>query len=115
MENLVTCDKIMEWFDQMVSSKQPIGPDIYLDAAQKLNILIGAENENLYALESLVANKERYYHEQGFTSAKARIYTKAEVVYRQMQEQKAKINQITEFIRLAKHRARRAGDEIKGY
>lgn len=115
MENLITCDSIMKWFEDQVAQKHPISPDVWLDGASKLNVLIGTENERLFNLEQTVAIIESNRLDLGDTSAKAKTIARASVVYKEMQMQKAKIAQITEFIRLAKHRARRASDEIKGY
>ena len=36
----VTLDSIMDWMKEMVESKNPIKPSIYLDGAVKLNILL---------------------------------------------------------------------------
>lgn len=115
MDNLVTCDSIMEWFEEQVAQKHPISPDVWLDGASKLNVLIGSEHEKLFDLEQGVTIFESGLLGRGDTSSSAKTKSRATDLYRQMQTQKAKIRQIEEFIRLAKHRARRASDEIKGY
>lgn len=115
MENLVSCESIMGWFQNQVEQKIPIPPSLWVDGSAKLNVLIADEHEKLFNLEHSLSMVEKDLLEKDFTSSKARVYIKAMEAYKDMQIQKAKIKQIEEFIRLGKIRARMSEAEFRGY
>lgn len=110
-KELVTTDTIIDFLQERVENKEPIHASIWLDAAQKLNILIGDEHDLLFDLQQQVANmKVRYYEDikegEKPNVSKAKMYIETSDVYREMNKQKAKISRIEEFIRIAKIQAR---------
>lgn len=115
MDGKVTTETILNWFEEAVTNKYPIEPHLWLDAAQKLNVLLGDECDELYKLEQLVAKMKVELLQGGFTSAKAKTFIEAEDIHRDMRKQAAKIKHVEEMIRLAKIRSRIASEEIKGY
>ena len=54
----VTTRTIINTMSEWVEEKQPISPGKWVEAAAKLNLLIGDENELLYKLESEIAKKK---------------------------------------------------------
>ncbi len=109
--NKITTDTILEWFRQAVEEKQPLNPEIWLNAAGKLAILLGDEEEKLYNLQQDVAEKKlKIYKEMDKpTVNKAEMEIETTDDYKEYMKQKAKITQIEEFIRLAKLRVKVSG------
>lgn len=108
---LVTTDKIIDYLQTKVENKEPIHASVWLDAAQKLNILIGDEHDKLYDLQQKVANlKVKFYEDvkegEKPNVSKAKMYVEASEEYKELHKQKAKIGSIEEFIRIAKIQAR---------
>lgn len=116
-EDLVTCDKIIAWLQSRVKEKLPIPPTVFIDAAQKLNILLGDEEAKYADLFQKVAQLkvDMLSNAQNSSVASVKLKVEATVEYREMTLQKAKIARIQEHIRLAKIQSRMANDEIKGY
>ena len=83
MNDKITIDTIIEWFKVQAESKIPVDPGKYLDAAQKLNALIGNLDDEvvLYKMKAERGEKKR--------------------------------SQVIEFIRLAKQRAKDGQSEFK--
>lgn len=78
-----SCDTILEWMKEQAESKAPIDPLMYMQAAVKLNAMIGDEDDKYIDLSSAAKRQE------------------------------AKIKQITEAIRLAKKYAQLKNDEMR--
>lgn len=115
MENLVTVDSILGAFNEWVTNKKVIDPHLWLDAAQKLNVLLENEHDKLFEIQQFLAVHRKILIEQGSTVAKAKLMIEATDEYRNYCKQKAKIERIIEFIRISKQRSRTAGDIIGGY
>ena len=114
MEHLVTVDLILTWMKEQVENKNPIAPSTWVDAAQKLNMLISDETDKLFALSQQVA-QERYTRiKNGDSVASAKAYVETLDMYREMKRQEAKIEQVQEAIRLGKIQARVRETEFKG-
>lgn len=109
----VTTDLILLTMKGWVEEKHPIDAHIWVDACQKLNVLIGDEHDKLFDLQQKVAQMKVTYIQEGDTVAKAKSKVEAEDVYRDMQKQKARIGQIEEFIRIAKLQARLKDNEYR--
>ena len=111
-----TCDSIISWFENAVRNKEVISPYLFLDAAVSLNVLLGGEDEKLFELEQKVAlMKLAELEKQERTNvSEAKLRVEASVEYKQMRMQKAKIDRIVEFVRLAKVHAKIANEEFKG-
>ncbi len=106
---------ILEFLRFNVEEKNPLGPDIWLDAAQKLNALISDEHIKLYNLQQKVAKKKVEYIEAGDTVAKANVKVQASDEHRDARVLEARIGQIEEMIRIAKLQSRMAAGEMAGY
>jgi hypothetical protein len=78
-----TCDTILKWMQEQAESKAPINPMLYMEAAVKLNAMIGEEDDKYIDLSSAAKRQE------------------------------AKIKQITEAIRLAKKYAHLKSEEMR--
>lgn len=111
----VTTDVILDTMRGWVEEKHPISPSVWVDASAKLNMFLGDERDKLFNLQQKVAQIKVDYLSEGDTSAKAKTKVEATDIYREMLTQKGRIEQITEFIRIAKLQARMSNDEIKNY
>lgn len=108
---LVTTDSIISYLQGKVENKEPLHASVWLDAAQKLNILIGDEHDKLFDLQQKVATMKVAYYENVKENekpnvSKAKMYIETTDEYKAMNKQKAKITAIEEFIRIAKIQAR---------
>ena len=115
MTDLITTDTIINAMKGWVETKHPISPDVFVDAAGKLAILVGDENDKLFFLQQDVAKLKVMHIESGDSVAAAEVKTEASNLYRDMCVQKAKIEQIQEMIRIAKLRARLVTEEMRGF
>ena len=104
-------DTIMKWLTETVTSKMPISPQQFVEAAEYLVILIGDEHAKLYILEQEVAQMKLNTLPSSKSVAEAKIRIEATDKYRDMRQQQAKIKQIEETIRIAKIQARLKMDE----
>ncbi len=55
LEDIVSTDGIINWLKEKVEKHVPIPPGVWLDAAQKLNVLLGDEHKLLFQLQQIVA------------------------------------------------------------
>lgn len=111
-----TTDSILEFLNNAVTEKQPLSPHYWVEAAKYLNVLIGDENAKLFRLKQEVSKEKiRLLEEECKSVAEAKLRIEATDIYREAKVQEAKIEQITEYIRLAKLQARLSNDEIKNY
>jgi hypothetical protein len=106
MEEKITTDYIISQMHLMVEDKRPIAPSWWIDAAAKLNVLIGDDQDKLYELQSSLAKMKSAYIEEGKTSAAANALIEAEDEFLEMQKLKGKVKQVEEFIRISKIRAK---------
>lgn len=111
-----TCDSIIEWFEGAVKNKEVIPPNLFLEAAVNLNVLLGGEHERLFDLEQIVSRlKLKTLEGQDKRNvSEAKMVVEASDEYRSMKSQSAKVERIIEFVRLAKVHARIANDEYRG-
>lgn len=114
MKNITT-GTIMDWISEQVETKQSIDPNTFFDAAMKLNVLLGDEQEILFKRQQECAKLRGEYILEGKSVAMAKVLVEATENYREMLSQKAKIGRIEEFIRLSKIHVRLRSEEIKGY
>lgn len=111
----VTTKTILNWLKESVESKTPVPPTMWIDAAQKLNVLLGDEHDALFDLQQEVAEIKFALLQEGRTVSAAQVEVETTAVYKGMQKQKAKIGRIEEFIRIAKIQGRLRDTEFKGY
>src|SRR5436853_544702 len=57
----VTIDTILDYLQNAVENKTPIPPAVWIDAASKLNVLLGDESDRLYGLQQKVAQMKLSY------------------------------------------------------
>jgi hypothetical protein len=105
---MINADTILNSIKEAVEAKRQLNPDIWLDAAFKLNVLIGDENDVLLTRQQEVAKKKLEFLTAGDTVAAAKLKVEATDEYREMHRQKMKVAQIEEFIRISKIQARAA-------
>lgn len=113
--NKLTCESISEALKTAILNNRPIGPHEFVEAAQKMNSLLGDEHEKLYDLQQKVAQMKSDLISQGDKATTATIKVDASDEYKQFCVQKAYIGRIEEHIRLAKLQARMSQDEARGY
>lgn len=113
IQEKVSIDLILGVLREYVEHKHPIGPEMWLDAAQKLNTLISDEHRKLYELQQEVAKKKVAYIESGDTVAKANVKLQADDIYKTAKIQEARIGQIEEMVRISKLQARMASTEMQ--
>ena len=109
----ITCKFILDQMQERVENKVPVDPSWWIDASFKLMVLIGDEHDKLADLESTIAQKKAEFIERGDTASKATILVEAMPEYKQMKRQKAYIDQIIEFVRLAKKRQGMGAEEYR--
>lgn len=114
MDTLVTVPLIINWITNQVQQKNPIDAHTWLDVAQKINVLIQAEQERLFEMEQEVAKIRNIAIESGESVAKAKSRMEATDEYKNARRQKALISRCEEMIKLAKIQARTASDMMRG-
>ena len=115
MDEKITTDTIINYLQNQVEQKLPIDPNTFIDAAGKLNLLLGDEQEKLFFFQQKCAIMRSDKITEGKSVALAKLLVEASDEYREMLNQKAKIDRIIEFIRISKLNARLRQEEIKGY
>jgi len=108
-----TADDILAVLEKWAAEKQVIDAHAFLDAAVKLNLLLGDESDKLFAMEQKVSLMRIELLEGGANATIAKMRVEGSDEYREARSQKAKIERIIEAIRLAKHRARLADEEYR--
>lgn len=111
----VTIDTIISYFDEQIRNKQPIAPHLWLDAAQKINILLEDEQDKLFDLEQAISTQKRICIERGDSVAKAKVIVESSDVFKDARKQKARIDRLVEFGRLAKQYSRTGNNIMSGY
>lgn len=112
---LVSINSILGYLEDSVEKKIPLSPSIWVDAAQKVNMLLGEEHDKLYDLQQMVAKVKAECITGGDSVAKADAFVRATDGYTAMKKQEAKIKRIEEFIRISKIQARLRETEYRGY
>lgn len=111
-EKKVTVDVILSTLQFWVEDKTPIGAATWLDAAAKLTILVGDVQEELYLLEQKIAQKKLEFIEAGDSVAKAKAKTEALDEFVESKRLSAKIDRVTEIVRISKIQARMSDDNL---
>jgi hypothetical protein len=113
LEKVITADTILQWLKKQVEQREVIDPDVWIDAAMKLNMLIENETDILFTLGQTVKEiqlEKSQEDKQSVSSSK--LYAETTDEYRLYKQQEAKVERIQEAIRLAKIQARHANDNI---
>lgn len=110
---LVSVNSILDYFQEQVAQNLPVSPSRWIDGALKLAVLLGEQNDKLFELHQKVAQLRADHIEKGESVAKAKALVEALDAYKEYCKQKARIEQIYEFIRLSKLRSRISLEEYK--
>lgn len=117
MSEKITIDTIIRALQVAVEDKMVIAPVDWINAAQRMNVLLGDEEDKLFELQQKVAKKKYdFIQSQGKKNvSEATAYIETSDEYREMKKQYALIQRVTEFIRLAKVQGRLRSEEMRGY
>lgn len=112
----VTVDSILGYLQRAIEEKLVVSPSVWIDAASKLNVLLGDEHDKLCEMEQHVANLKLKYLEadpkRNVSAARSRI--QATDPYKELRKQEMLCKRVEEFIRLAKLRSRLLAEELRG-
>lgn len=114
-ENKVTVDKILDTLQIWVEDKQPISASVWIDASMKLTVLVGDIQDELFLLEQKIAQKKLEFIESGDSVAKAKVKVEGLDEFVQANRLAAKIDRVTELVRISKLQARMSDDNMKNY
>lgn len=99
-----TSDQIIARIRSWVDEKKIVSPSEYLTAATYLNATLGDEQDELYKMQSAIANAKVALMD-GRSMAEVNLRTQATPEYLAMKQQEGKVKRIEEYIRLAKRYA----------
>ena len=105
-EPIITTDSIIGWLQSQVEQKLPVDAHVWLDACQKITVLLGTEHDKLFELEQMVAKEKVEWIEKGKTAVEAKMRVEMGGTYKEARKQQAKIKRIEEMVRIAKIQAR---------
>ena len=108
-----TVETIMQYLEEAVKNKTPIPPSDWLDASQRLVVLLGDETDVLLDLQQAVNQEKVNWIEQGKTATEAKLRAEAGETYKLFCCQRAKISRVEELIRISKIQARLRMEEYK--
>lgn len=97
---------ILDVLETWAREKRPIGPEEWLSAASKINVLLQSEQERKYVMESQLAKIKAAYLSDGQTAAFAKAQMEATDEWLDYKKQCALVDRALETIRLAKGQAR---------
>lgn len=106
---------LINWLTAQMANRVPISPDVYMEVAQRLNLLIADEQAHLYDLQQAVSQKKADLIMADNSVAKAKVLVEASDEYKAYLNQKARIDQIIEYIRISKIQARLTQDNMHGF
>ena len=105
---------ILDFLKKKIEIREQLNPEIWLEAASRLVVLLGDEEAKLYDLQQKVAQLKVMFldsqEKRNVSEAKTRIEASEE--YKEFKKQQAMVSQIEEFIRVSKLRARIASGGI---
>jgi hypothetical protein len=112
----VTVDTILAYLQRAIEEKLPLAPSVWIDGANKLNVLLGDAHDLLCEQEQEVAILKLGYlaedPKHNVSAAKSRVQITE--IYKDTRKQELKVKRIEEFIRLAKLRGRLLEAELRG-
>lgn len=103
-----TSESILEFLKKKIEIKEQLKPEIWLEAASRLVVLLGDEEATLYDLQQKTAHlKIMFFDSQEKRNvSEANLRVEASEEYKLFRKQQARVKQIEEFIRVAKLRAK---------
>lgn len=115
MPEPVTVETILGYLQRAIEEKLVVSPSVWIDAAQKLVVLMGAEHDTLCELEQEVSTIKLAYLEadpkHNVSAAKSKV--QASDAYKKMRKQQLLCERLEEFIRVSKLRGRLMDSEMR--
>lgn len=111
MKELVTTETIIGWLKTKIENREPIQPSVWLDSAQKLIVLWSDLSDEYAELQTKVAQYKVGQLDLGKSVAEVRTRAEALEDYKRMKQIKGRMDLITEYIRIAKQRAKMKWEE----
>lgn len=104
LQSKVSADTILNFLKDAVETKRVLNEEIWMEAAFKLNLLLGDEHLILEDLRMEVAKKklELFKAQEKRNVTAADLEIRASDEYRIMKLQEHKVDRIEEFIKIAK-------------
>lgn len=105
---IVKTDTILSFLKGAVETKKTLNPEIWMDAAFKLNVLLSDEHDLMEEMRQDVAIKKLHIlqSQDKRNVAAADLEIEATDEYRLMRLQEHKVDRIEEFIKIAKKNAK---------
>jgi hypothetical protein len=108
-----TVKTIMDKLAELAAEKRTIGPQTWMDAASKLNVLLQSEVEDVIDRKLTIAKLRAAYMADGKTAAYARAQVEAMPEWAELQKQQALVDRAKEMILLAKKNATLASELMR--
>src|ERR1035437_2689062 len=108
-----TFESVISALNNMVAQKQVIDPSQWLEAAQIINLFLEQEQNKLFDVEQSTAKVKCDLIDTGLTVSEAKIRVEATDGYKEVRQQKAKIERAIELIRISKLQARLTSDNMR--
>jgi hypothetical protein len=113
---LVTVETILDYLANAIESKTPVAPTVWIEAASKLNVLLGDEHNLLCEMEQQVSILKLGFlamdEKRNVSAATARVKSMEE--FKNLRKQELLCKRVEEFVRLAKLRSRLLAEEMRG-
>lgn len=104
MQELITIDTIMDYFQKAVEEKTPISPSLWLDGAIKVTALLGNLDDELVEAQFATTTLLAGLLDTGVSVSLAKAKMNATEAYKSFLKLKAKRERVEQFIMLAKKR-----------
>lgn len=110
-----TVDSILEVLQTWAREKRPIDAHQWLEGCAKLVVLLGDEQDKLFGTEQHLAQIKLEFIEEGDSVAKAKIKVEGLPLFVEARKLEAKIDRVTEIVRISKLQARMSKDNMGNY
>lgn len=110
-----TVDSILEVLQTWAKEKRPIDAHQWLEGCAKLVVLLGDEQDKLFGLEQEIAQEKLRFIEEGDSVAKAKVRMEGRNIFVDARKLEAKIDRVTELVRISKLQARMSKDNMGNY
>lgn len=115
INNTNTVESILEVFRRWSEEKIPIDASQWLNGCAKLVVLVSDIQDELFLLEQKIAQKKLEFIEAGDSVAKAKAKIECSDEYLESRKLIAKIDRITELVRISKLQSRMSSDNLQNY
>lgn len=111
-DNFNSVDSILETLATWAREKRPIDAHQWLEGCAKLVVLLGDEQDRLFEAEQMLAKQKLSCIEQGSSVAKAKVEIEGTDLFVIARKLEAKIDRVTELVRISKLQARMSRDNM---